>query len=298
MTPLGVVSKGQARPLSNTHQRREAGLKAAPFPWPLWPYPGKKGRSSPPPPPPPRLQKRWVCCPRDRVRSREDSGPISSQGKLRPQDSKCSWLHGQASPLEPRAGRAQLRRESQAEGEGRRGTGKGFPSPTPQHLPPLSTPPHRPGYESKTNRALGLRRGGEVPKKEIKRQRVEPERELRAARRRRGPSGRGQRTPRRGDRSGGAEGRDAGARLQQSGAWLPGPACAPSPGPTWLRPGPRPRPQPAAPGPPPHLMEGEELLLELLALRVCALPAEPKLHHLAPGRPPPPAGCAARPRRS
>lgn len=63
MTPLGVVSKGQARPLSNTHQRTEAGLKAAPFPWPLWPYPVKKGRSSPPPPPPPRLQKRWVCCP-------------------------------------------------------------------------------------------------------------------------------------------------------------------------------------------------------------------------------------------
>ena len=136
-------------------------------------------------------------------------------------------------PLEPRAGRAQLRRESQAEGEGRNGTGKGFPSPTPQHLPPLSTPPHRPGYESKTNRALGLRMGGEVPKKEIKRQRVE--RELRAARRRRGPSGRGQRTLRRGDRSGGAEGRDAGARLWQSGAWRPGPACAPSPGPTWLR---------------------------------------------------------------
>ena len=206
MTPLGGVSKRQAGPLSTTHQSRKAGLKAAPFPWPLWPYPGKKGRSSPLPPPPPRLQKRWVGCPRNRVRSREDRGPISSQGKLRPQDSKCSWLHGQACPLEPRAGRAQLRRESQAVGEGRRGTGKGFPSPTPQHLPRLSTPPHRPGCESKTNRAQRLRRGAEGPKKEIKRQRVEPERELRAARRRRGPSGRGQRSPRRGDMSGGSGG--------------------------------------------------------------------------------------------
>lgn len=85
------------------------------------------------------------------------------------------------------------------------------------------------------------------------------------------------------------------ARAERSWAARPGPACAPSPGPTWLRPGPR--PQPAAPGPPPHLMEGEELLLELLALRVCALPAEPKLHHLAPGRPPPPAA-ARRMRRA
>lgn len=49
-------------------------------------------------------------------------------------------------------------------------------------------------------------------------------------------------------------------------------ARAPSPGPH----------PPAQPGPPaPHLVEGEELLLELLALRVSALPPEPKLHHLA-----------------
>lgn len=55
-------------------------------------------------------------------------------------------------------------------------------------------------------------------------------------------------------------------------------------GPTWLRrPGPRPRPAPSRPAraPAPHLVEGEELLLELLALRVRALPPEPKLHHLA-----------------
>lgn len=69
-------------------------------------------------------------------------------------------------------------------------------------------------------------------------------------------------------------------------------------GPTWLRrPGPRPRPRPApsrpARAPAPHLVEGEELLLELLALRVRALPPEPKLHHLASLRRAAPAAAAA-----
>lgn len=84
------------------------------------------------------------------------------------------------------------------------------------------------------------------------------------------------------------------------------PAGRPLPlGPTWLRPpGPRlgpparplppppalSRPMPEPPPPPPHLVEGEELLLELLALWVGALPPEPKLHHLA-------SGCRRRARR-
>lgn len=47
---------------------------------------------------------------------------------------------------------------------------KGFPSPIPQHLPPLSAPPHWPGCEIKTNWGpglpQGLRRGKEGPHKE------------------------------------------------------------------------------------------------------------------------------------
>lgn len=56
-----------------------------------------------------------------------------------------------------------------------------------------------------------------------------------------------------------------------------GPYVAPTPGS-------QPRPSPSRPAragtPPPHLVEGEELLLELFALRVSALPPEPKFHHL------------------
>lgn len=42
-----------------------------------------------------------------------------------------------------------------------------FPAPPPTSAP-TQHPPQQPGCESKTNRAQGLRRGAEVPKKEIK----------------------------------------------------------------------------------------------------------------------------------
>lgn len=85
---------------------------------------------------------------------REKGGSISQQGKLMPQELKCSCPHSQASSLEPPAeqSRSEPRKaEPRALGEGRKGTGKGFPSPTPQHLPPFLIPPHWPGCESKTN---------------------------------------------------------------------------------------------------------------------------------------------------
>lgn len=70
----------------------------------------------------------------------------------------------------------------------------------------------------------------------------------------------------------GADGHDAKLRVEGQGAGLVGEAMLHS------------------------LVESEELLLELLALRVGTLPPEPKLHHLVPAAATA-AGCA-RPRRS
>lgn len=59
--------------------------------------------------------------------------------------------------------------EPRALGVGTKETGKGSPSPTPQHLPPFLTPPHWPGCESKTNWGpglpQGLSRGSEGPQR-------------------------------------------------------------------------------------------------------------------------------------